>query len=36
LLAAGATRVDDRGAGLLLVGGLGWLLGLVMPLAGYV
>lgn len=36
LLAAGATRVDERGAGLLVVGGFGWLLGLIMPLAGYV
>jgi hypothetical protein len=36
LLAAGATRIDERGAGLLVVGGVGWILGLVMPLVGYV
>lgn len=36
LVAAGATRIDERGAGLLAVGGAGWLLGLLMPLLGYV
>ncbi|MFC7134386.1 MULTISPECIES: hypothetical protein [Salinibaculum] len=36
LVAAGATRIDDRGAGLIVVGVVGWLLGLVMPLLGYV
>ena len=36
LVAAGGTRIDDRGAGLLLIGASGWLLGLVMPLFGYI
>jgi len=36
LLAAGSTRVDERGAGLLVLGALGWLVGLVMPLFGYI
>ena len=36
LVAAGATRIDERGAGLLVVGSAGWLLGLLMPLLGYV
>ncbi len=36
LLAAGSTRVDERGAGLLVLGILGWVTGLVMPLFGYI
>ncbi|AQL42533.1 hypothetical protein BV210_07330 [Halorientalis sp. IM1011] len=35
LIAAGATRIDERGGSLLLVGALGWLVGLAMPLFGY-
>jgi len=35
LIAAGATRIDERGGGLLLIGVLGWLVGLAMPLFGY-
>lgn len=35
LIAAGATRIDERGGSLLLVGVLGWLVGLAMPLFGY-
>ena len=35
LIAAGAAKIDEQGAGLLVVGILGWIIGLVMPLAGY-
>ncbi|WP_336001038.1 hypothetical protein [Halorientalis halophila] len=35
LIAAGATRIDERGGSLLAVGVLGWLVGLAMPLLGY-
>lgn len=35
LIAAGATRIDERGGSLLFVGALGWLVGLAMPLFGY-
>ncbi|WP_136717398.1 hypothetical protein [Halorientalis salina] len=35
LIAAGATRIDERGGGLLLVGIVGWIVGLGMPLFGY-
>lgn len=35
LVAAGATRIDERGGGLLLVGVVGWIVGLAMPLFGY-
>jgi len=35
LIAAGATRIDERGGGLLVVGIGGWLVGLAMPLFGY-
>lgn len=36
LIAAGSTHVDERGAGLLVIGIAGWLVGLAMPLAGYI
>lgn len=36
LIAAGAARTDARGSGLFVVGVLGWIVGLVMPLLGYV
>lgn len=36
LVAAGATRVDTEGRGLLVVGLLGWVVGVAMPLFGYV
>lgn len=36
LIAAGASHIDERGAGLLVVGIAGWLIGLLMPLVGYV
>jgi hypothetical protein len=36
LIAAGSTHIDERGAGLLAIGILGWLIGLAMPLAGYI
>ena len=36
LIAAGATRIDERGGGLLLVGVVGWIVGLAMPLFGYI
>jgi hypothetical protein len=36
LIAAGSSHIDERGAGLLVLGSLGWITGLVMPLAGYV
>lgn len=35
LIAAGATDVDERGIGLLALGVVGWLVGLWMPLFGY-
>ena len=34
LVAAGGANIDERGAGLLVLGTLGWLVGLAMPLAG--
>lgn len=36
LIAAGSSHIDDRGAGLLVLGILGWVTGLLMPLVGYV
>lgn len=36
LIAAGSSHIDERGAGLLLLGSLGWLIGLAMPLLGHV
>ena len=36
LIAAGSTRIDERGAGLLVIGIAGWVIGLAMPLAGYI
>lgn len=36
LIAAGSSHIDERGAGLLVLGILGWVTGLVMPLVGYV
>lgn len=36
LVAAGATRIDTAGHGLLGVGLLGWIVGIAMPLLGYV
>jgi hypothetical protein len=36
LIAAGSTHIDERGAGLLVIGIAGWLVGLAMPLAGYI
>lgn len=36
LIAAGSARIDERGAGLLVIGILGWVTGLVMPLIGYI
>ncbi len=36
LIAAGSSHIDERGAGLLVLGSIGWVTGLVMPLAGYV
>jgi hypothetical protein len=36
LIAAGATDIDERGVGLLVIGSTGWILGLLMPLFGYV
>jgi hypothetical protein len=36
LIAAGSTHIDERGAGLLVIGIVGWLIGLAMPLAGYI
>lgn len=35
LIAAGAARTDTRGSSLFIVGLLGWIIGLVMPLLGY-
>jgi len=35
LIAAGSTRIDERGGGLLAVGIVGWVVGLGMPLFGY-
>jgi hypothetical protein len=36
LIAAGSSHIDERGAGLLFLGSLGWVTGLLMPLVGYV
>jgi hypothetical protein len=36
LIAAGSAHIDERGAGLLVLGILGWVVGLAMPLAGYI
>lgn len=36
LMAAGAARSDLEGKGLLSIGLLGWIVGLAMPLVGYV
>jgi hypothetical protein len=36
LIAAGSAHIDERGAGLLVLGILGWVVGLSMPLAGYI
>lgn len=36
LVAAGATDIDERGVGLLVIGSTGWILGLLMPLFGYI
>jgi hypothetical protein len=36
LVAAGATDIDERGVGLLVIGSAGWVLGLLMPLFGYI
>lgn len=36
LIAAGSAHIDERGAGLLVLGIVGWLVGLAMPLAGYI
>jgi hypothetical protein len=36
LIAAGGTRIDERGAGLVTAGAVGWLVGLLLPLVGYI
>ena len=36
LIAAGSARIDEEGAGLLALGVLGWIVGLAMPLVGYI
>ncbi|WP_340100642.1 hypothetical protein [Salinibaculum salinum] len=36
LIAAGSSHIDERGAGLLVLGSLGWVTGLLMPLTGFV
>ncbi|MEF8786946.1 MAG: hypothetical protein V5A45_13505 [Haloarculaceae archaeon] len=36
LIAAGSSHIDERGAGLLVLGSIGWVTGLLMPLVGYV